>query len=231
MAQKENIIPSGNDKKINIIDSLRKFIECTKSPITKELLEKNEKYIYFLYAYAEQTMKIYMDNYNKKAYIIPRRNLLYIKKFFIKNNIGEYKYKNLSLYDIHSEKIFIFLIIYSFIIFVEVIKCKDKNSNRINENNKKLKLLNHLLFKYIHIVGNFYSSKVFEEEHLEIFFKFLIILSTSSTSSKPANKNDNIANTIFLVQCIKGIKMIFNKIYLSKNVYNEKQEQLMNNIF
>ena len=203
MAQKENIIPSGNDKKINIIDSLRKFIECTKSPSTKELLEKNEKYIYFLYAYAEQTMKIYMDNYNKKAYIIPRRNLLYIKKIFIKNNIGEYKYKNLSLYNILREKIFIFLIIYSFIIFVEVIKCKNKNNNRMNENNKKLKLLNHLLFKYIHIVGNFYSSKMFEEEHLEIFFKFLIILSTSSTSSKPANKNDNIANTIFLVQCIK----------------------------
>ena len=230
MSQKENILISGNDKKINMIDAFKKFLECT-DPNIKDLFIKNERYIYFLYAYAENTMKLYMNNYNRKAYIIPRRNILYIKKLFIKNNIGDYKYKNEELYNVHKEKIFMFMIIYSFIIFLEVLKCKSKINNKVIENNnKKLKLLNYLLFIFIHIVGNFYSSKIIDEKHLETIFKFLIILSTSISSSKPANKNDNIVNIMFLVQCVKAMKILFNKIYLTKNEFNEKQEQLMNNI-
>ena len=44
------------------------------------------------------------------------------------------------------------------------------------------------------------------------------------------NLNDNITNSMFLVQSIKMIKIIFNKIYQKNNEFNEKQEELFNNI-
>ena len=226
MEQKETV----NDKKINMIDAIEKFLDYTQDRNIKEIYNKNEKYIHFLYAYAERIIKKYMDNYYKKAYILTRRNILYINKLFNKHKLGEYKYKNGAIHDNLREKIFIFTIFYSFFIFLEVIKCKSKNNTKINENNKKLQILNQLIFKYMHIVGNFYSTKIIDEEHLETFFKFLIILSTSSSNTKPGNVNDNINNAMFLVQSIKALKMIFNKIYLTKNEFNEKQEQLMNNI-
>ena len=215
---------------INIIEVFEKFLENISGDNIIELYKKIRKYIHFLYCYADKIMKRYINNYNIKAYLKVRRNLLYIIKLFIKSKIGEYKYKHSTIYNIHTEKVFIFMLFFLFHIFIRVIECKSKINKEEKENNNKLKLLNELLSKFMYTVGNFYSTYIFKEEHLETFFKFLIILSTTISNVKPSNKNDNINNLMFLVQCIKAMKIIFNKIYSTQKEFNEKNEQLMNNI-
>ena len=42
--------------------------------------------------------------------------------------------------------------------------------------------------------------------------------------------NDKIINMMFLAQDVKIIKIIYKKIYNSRNQFNEKQKQIMNNI-
>ena len=225
-----NKAPSNDKKTINIIEKFKKFIEYSETDNIEKLIVNNEKYFNFLYAYTENLVRLYMDNYNKKVFRTKRRNILFLKRLFIKNDIRKYNYKNSSQYIAISDKIFIFCSNLVFIIFLEVIKCKSKINKNHNENNKKLHLFNVLLNKFIYIVANFYSTQFIEEKHLEIFLKLLLILSIATNNIEPAKKNNNIANTMFLVQCIKTIKIIFNKINNSNNKFDEKQKSLMKNI-
>ena len=225
-----NKAPSNDKKTINIIEKFKKFIEYSETENIEKLILNNEKYFNFLYAYTENLVRLYMKNYNKKIFITKRRNILFLKRLFIKNDIRKYNYKNSSQYIAINDKIFIFSSCLVFIIFLEVLKCKSKNNKSNDENNKQLHLFNVLLNKFIYIVANFYSTQFIEEKHLEIFLKLLIILSIANNNSEPAKKNNNITNTIFLVQCINTIKIIFNKINNSKSDFTEKQKSLMKNI-
>ena len=225
-----NKAPSNDKNTINIIEKFKQFIEHSETENIEKLIVNNEKYFNFLYAYTENLVRLYMENYNKKIFTTKRRNILYLKRIFIKYDINKFKYKNSSQYIEIRDKIFIFSSYLVFIIFLEVLKCKSKINKNNTENNKKLHLFNVLLNKFIYIVANFYSTQFIEEKHLEIFLKLLIILSIANNNVEPAKKNNNIANTMFLVQCIKAIKIIFNKIYNSKNEFNEKQKSLMKNI-
>ena len=198
MEQKETV----NDKKINMIDAIEKFLDYTQDRNIKEIYNKNEKYIHFLYAYAERIIKKYADevkvntgNYIAVGFVLDTSEFEEKDPIYFTITLSDRDAKK-AIHDNLREKIFIFTIFYSFFIFLEVIKCKSKNNTKINENNKKLQILNQLIFKYMHIVGNFYSTKIIDEEHLEIFFKFLIILSTSSSNTKPGNVND-----ILIMQC------------------------------
>ena len=76
-----------NERRINIIDALKQFQAQIKIEKIQELYSKKEKYLYFLYAYADKHIKIYLQNYNKKAYLLKRRNLLYLKKIFHQKQI------------------------------------------------------------------------------------------------------------------------------------------------
>lgn len=217
--------------KKNMIEAFQKYVRNSGINNFKELFSKNEKYINFLYAYATKHIHLYLYDYNKKSYIIRRRNLLYLKKLFIKNNLGEYKYKNEVKYEAFGDLIFMLINLFSYIILIEVLKNKSrKNNNELDKNYKELDLLNELLSNFIHIVFHFYSIQMMKDENLEVFFKFLIYLSIASNNAEPPNQNDNIVNSMFLVQSIKAIKMIFNKIYQSKNEFNEIQKKIMNNI-
>jgi len=217
--------------KKNMIEAFQKYVLNSRINNFKELYSKNEKYINFLYAYATKHIHLYLYEYNKKSYIIRRRNLLYLKKLFIKNNLGEYKYKNEVKYEAFGDLIFMLINLFSYIILIEVLKNKSrKNNNELDKNYKELDLLNKLLSNFIHIVLHFYSIQMMKDENLEVFFKFLIYLSIASNNAEPPNQNDNIVNSMFLVQSIKAIKMIFNKIYQSKNEFNEIQKKIMNNI-
>ena len=80
-----NKINFENEKRINIIDAFKKFQAQTGIQKIQELYSKNEKYLYFLYAYAEKHIKLYLQNYNKRVYLLKKRKILYIKKFFIRN--------------------------------------------------------------------------------------------------------------------------------------------------
>ena len=217
--------------KKNMIEAFQKYVRNSGINNFKELFTMNEKYINFLFAYATKHIHLYLYDYNKKSYIIRRRNLLYLKKLFIKNNLGKYKYKNEVKYEAIGDLIFMLINLFSYIILIEVLKNKSrKNNNELDKNYKELDLLNELLSNFIHIVFHFYSIEMMKEENLEVFFKFLIYLSIANNNAEPPNQNDNIVNSMFLVQSIKAIKMIFNKIYQSKNEFNEIQKKIMNNI-
>ena len=217
--------------KKNMIEAFQKYVRNSGINNFKELFSKNEKYINFLYAYATKHIHLYLYDYNKKSYIIRRRNLLYLKKLFIKNNLGKYKYKNEVKYEAFGDLIFMLINLFSYIILIEVLKNKSrKNNNELDKNYKELDLLNKLLSNFIHIVLHFYSIQMMKDENLEVVFKFLIYLSIANNNAEPPNQNDNIVNSMFLVQSIKAIKMIFNKIYQSKNEFNEIQKKIMNNI-
>ena len=171
-------------------------------------------------------MKAYLQNYNKRTYLLRRRNLLYLKKFFIKNEFGVYRYKHFSNLNSNGDKAFIFFLIFAFTIYLELLKYKSESTNK----NKEINLLNNLLSNFLYIIGSFYSVQMINEEHLEAIIKFLLILSISSKNNEAPNLNDNIDNIMFLVAMIKIIKIIFNKIYQSKKEFNDKQKEFMNHL-
>ena len=208
----------GRESKINIINAFKKFLAQTRIQNIQDLYSKNGKYFYFFFSYAEKHMKAYLQNYNKNAYLSRRRNLLYLKKFFVKNEFDAYKYKNFANLKSNGDKAFIFILIFAFVIYLELLKYKSE----ITDKNKEMNLLNNLLSNFLYIIGNYYSAQMINEEHLEAIFKFLLILSISSKNNEAPNMNDNIENMMFLVQAIKIIKIIFNKIYQSKKELNAK---------
>ena len=216
--------------RINIIDAIKKFQAVTGIQTTQECYSKLDKYYYFLYAYAERHIKIYLQNYNKKLFLSKRRDVLYIKKFFIKNKFGAYKYKNLANFKEMDDIVFISIIIFDFIFYLEVLKLKSENSTNNKDRYKKLDSINNLLLNFLHLAGNFYSAKIIKDEHLEAILKFLIILSISSKNNEVPNMNDNLTNMMFFVQSIKIVKIVFDKIYKSQNGFNEKQKEILNNI-
>ena len=212
---------------INIIEPLKNFLDNSGISEMKELYSKSEKYSYFIYAFAKKIITFYMSSYNKKIHILHRRKLLFLIKSFINKNIRN-KYKLSSEVNKISDILFLFIIEFSFIIYKNVITCKD--SKEIKAKYQKLNLYNKLFSKFIFIVGSFYLSGIIKENQLEAFLQFLIILSLGMNSNEAPNSNDNIINVMFLVQSIKLIKKIFNKISKIQKTFTKEQETLMNNI-
>ena len=217
-----NQIDKPEEKKISIINVFKTFMNNSNFKIMQELFSKNEKYLYYLYAYTEQHLKLLLNQY-KNIYSVKKRNFLYLKKLFLKTEIGscQHKFKNGE-----SNITIIFTFIFAFIIFLEVIKCKKEK----NVSTKQLDLFNHLFSHFLHIEGYLYSIQIIKEDHLEALLKFVIILSMANNNSKVPNMNDNITNMMFLVQSIKIIKLIFNKLFQSKQQLKERQKELMKNI-
>ena len=150
--------------KKNMIEAFQKYVRNSGINNFKELFTMNEKYINFLFAYATKHIHLYLYDYNKKSYIIRRRNLLYLKKLFIKNNLGKYKYKNEVKYEEIGDLIFMLINLFSYIILIEVLKNKKKkNNNELDKNYKELDLLNELLSNFIHIVFHFYSIQMIKD--------------------------------------------------------------------
>ena len=217
--------------KYNMVETFQKYVTNSGINNFRKIYSRNEKYIFFLYAYATKHIHLYLYNRDKKSYIIRRRNLLYLKKLFIKNSIGKYKYKYKVKYEAIGDLLFLLINIFSYTILIEVLKNKSrKNNNELDKIYKELDLLNKLLSNFIYIVFHFYSIQMITDDNLEVFFKFLIYLSIASNNIEPPNQNDNIVNSMFLMQCIKAIKIIFNKIYQSKKEFSEIQKKIMNNI-
>ena len=213
--------------KYNMVETFKKYVTNSGINNFREIYSRNQKYIFFLYAYATKHIHLYLYNQDKKSYIIRRRNLLYLKKLFIKNNLGEYKDKYKVKYEAIEDLVFLLINLFSYTILIEVLKNKSrKNNNELDKIYKELDLLNKLLSNFIYIVFHFYSIQMITDDNLEVFFKFLIYLSIASNNTEPPNQNDNIVNSMFLVQCIKAIKIIFNKIYQSKKEFSEIQKKL-----
>ena len=188
----------------------------------------NDKIIHYLISFAIKILNIYFDKKIKKNYLLIKRYLIYIKKCFMKYDIRVNTYKNIFKNDNINNIIFAFSTIFVYVIFLEEIECKNK-SNKNSNINQKLNMLNEILSNFIYSVSTFYFYKIIDENKLESFIKCLITLSISH-NNKPNKNNNNISNPMFLVNSIKMIKVIFNKIFQTKNDINEKQKNLMNNI-
>ena len=188
----------------------------------------NKKYPFF-YKYFKKLIELYINNrINSKTNFKKRqRNINYIIKYFFCKTIGKNNNKISSKTGHLSNRIFIHFFIFFYSLFKEVRTCK--NSEKcLNKKNQMLFLSNELLSKILIIFGILYYNKIIEDDKFEIFLKFLIILSISK--KEIVNKNDNLANTMFLKECINIIKKVYQKIYEAQNEYTEKQEKIINNI-
>ena len=212
----ENNIKKGDNIKINIDSKMMNIFQQMTSLINNlEGLRNNinDKSLYYLISFAEKVLKIYLDKNKNKNFILVKRYLNYIKKFFLKYDIGMHKYKYSKNNNINN-MIFAFSVIFSYIIFLEVIEYKNESKKSLNVY-QKLIIINEILSYYIYNVANFYSIHLIDEKQLELFVKCLITLSISSNNEIGKN-NDNIYNPMFLVISIKLLKIIFHKLFQKK---------------
>jgi len=212
-----------NKKECNTFIKILQMIEMPNS----DLSISNKIFPYF-YRYCKKIIELYINNRinskrNDKKW---QRNINYIIKYFYNKAIEKNndkissKERNLSNTIIHF-----FIFFYS--LFKEVRTYKS-NEKYIHKKNRMLFELNHLLSKMIIIFGKLYCDKIIEDDKFEYFLKFLTILSIFKKDI--VNKNDNLANTMFLKECINIIKKVYQKIYEFQNEYTEKQEKIINNI-
>ena len=193
-----------------------------------EISIANKKYPFF-YKYFKKLIELYINNrINSKTNFKKRqRNINYIIKYFFCKTFGKNNNKIASKTRHLSNRIFIHFFIFFYSLFIEVRTCKTFDKY-LNKKNQKLFISNELLSKIVIIFGILYYNKIIEDDNFEIFLKFLIILSISK--KEIVNKNDNLANTMFLKECINIIKKVYQKIYETQNEYTEKQEKIINNI-
>ena len=183
----------------------------------------------FFYKYFKKLIELYINNRinSKKNFKKRQRNINYIIKYFFYKTIGKNNNKIPSKTGHLSNRIFIHFFIFFYSLSKEVRICKT-SEKYLNKKNQMLFSSNELLSKIVIIFGILYYNKIIEDDNFEIFLKFLIILSISK--KEIVNKNDNLANTMFLKECINIIKKVYQKIYEAQNEYTEKQEKIINNI-
>ena len=229
MEQNENNEENPNNN-LYLNDIIKKFLSISELSENDKIIINKVKPILFLYF--KRIIELYINNIDDKTIKIikkPKRKFNYIIKLFINNIIGKHKYINLSNQEDFSNKIFIFLIIFCFIIFREV--CIYKSDVKYKDiKDLVLEKLDILLSKILIFISKLYTDKIIVENNLELSLKLLITLSISLKTNEEPNKNDKIVNMMFFKECINTIKIVFTKIYESQKKYTENQEKLLNNI-
>ena len=222
--KKDDIININLDLKImNIINNMKKLINNWEE-VRKGL---NDKLIFYLISFSEKILKIYMDKNNKKKFILLKRYFRYIKNCFVKFDLGKNEYKYLYNSNINNV-VLIFSVVFTFNILLEMNERNNKIKNTLNDN-QKLKSLNELLSIFIYNISYFYSIQLINEEKLESYIKCLITLS-KSINNKVDKNNDNIQNSIFLINGVKLFKIIVYKLLKTNKDLNVQQKKFMSNI-
>ena len=219
----ENVGNNKDNSNKNKYSYLKKFLEMVGIPNDIKLI-LNEIKPYFS-IYCKKIYELYKYICIKKI----KRNINFIIKYFLNKDIGKNRFFFLSNNKNSLDIRFILLIIFCFKIFNEVIICKNKEKN-LHKKYFLLIKLNDLLSSILIIIGKFYYDRIIDEDKFEMLLKFLIILSISQKINEVPNKNERIANMMFFKECIYIIKIVFNKIFETKNEFSEKQENLINNI-
>lgn len=219
-----------NDKNEKIKDDFLKLLQMI-GIANNDISTANKIYPNF-YKYCQKLIELHLKNsQNSKIYAKKRqKNFNYIIKYFLNKAIGKNNNKITLKAGYFPNTIFIHFLIFYYSIFIKVSFYKFSKHYK-NIKNHMLFELNELLSRMVVIFGKLYCDKIIDDDKFEIFLRLLIILSITSKKEKEnENKIDNIANTMFLKECINIIKKVYQKIYETQNKFTEKQEKVINNI-
>ena len=226
MAEKQNESKYLRDKKIS--HEMPFSEETTEDLIFTKLIYSKISFL-FQSKFSYKIIEFYLDELKNKTKIkirnkIRMRNVSYLGKF-LKNN-KEIKIKN--IFQTEEQRI----ISQFFILFVKNIMLlisKYKNE-KTKENFIKIIYLYNLFTIILNEIGISYISGAIKDDYFELLIKNIL----SFSFEKSLNTKDNHINDwlykIFFNECISIIKIIFNKIYLIKKNYSQKQKEIIRNI-
>ena len=176
--------------------------------------------------YSKKIIDLYIIN--RKKYKKEFRKFHYLIKY-ISNSINRKK-KIIISNSFENDKRFILLIIFSFELFDKLYQIRIKSDYR-DIKNLKIAKVNKLLSSILLVIVRFYTEKWVDEKKLELFLKFLIILSITSQVNLIPNKNGTIVNIMPLLECINIIKNIFKKKLEFQNEFTENEKKIIINVF
>ena len=224
-------IDNNESKDFALFNIIQKFLSLTK-PSEKIIISIHRiKPIFAIYC--KNIISLYLNDnneFNIKFNKLRKRNIDFIiKKYINENNIENHRFIIKSKNEESLNLLFIKNLLFCFSIFREV--CKYKNSDfNLNKKHRLLFKLDNILSSFSAIICKFYTDNYFDNNQLEIFLKFLVILSISFKRDDEPNKNDRIVNIMFFKECIKNLQLVYHKIYEFKKDINMEQENIFNNI-
>ena len=159
--------------------------------------------------------------------IIKRKRISYLLKIFndIKETKNIIKYKESMIQNKQIINHFFIIICFSF--YLKVISFKENN------NKKGIILLYNLMNKIFSLFGKLYLEGIIEINYFELILKLLLIFVVKKSLinlDEDLNKENEIYHLIFFKVCILLIKNVFDKILLIQKNFNEKENELINNI-
>ena len=209
--------------KLNV-NNIQELTKENKESISKKFLYINK--IMNLYIKEKENLK---SKLNKKHIInrLKRKRVEFILKIYNNNKGINYNIKYKKITDYEKKTINNYFIIFCFCFFSKVISLKQAN------NKKNIIHLYHLMNQIFCFIGKLFLDEVIEINYFELIVKLLLtfVIKKSIESLKDdINKNNEIYHLIFFKTCIILIKDVFDKIFISKKKYNEKENDLINNI-
>ena len=221
------------EKSKSIENQESKNEETFKEENTKDLIYNkliySEKLILFQTKFIDKIIEIYFhqckitseDKITKK--LIMRNISFFIK--FLKHN-KELKLKTINIKEIHKI-ISQLLILFNKNIWILITKYKKEKTK---ESFHKIDNLNKLLKIILNVIGTSYISGLIDDEYFELIIKNTLIFSSENLSDEIDKRINSLSNMIFFIECIKIIKIVFNKIYLIQKKYSERQKEIIKNI-
>ena len=152
------------------------------------------------------------------------RNISFFIKFLKHNK--ELKLKTINIKEIHKI-VSQFLILFNKNIWILITKYKKEKTKECFH---KIDNLNKLLKIILNVIGTSYISGLIDDEYFELIIKNTLIFSSENLSDEIDKRINSLSNMIFFIECIKIIKIVFNKIFLIQKKYSERQKEIIKNI-
>ena len=226
-------------KEIDISKQVEIFIELIpklKVNNIQELTKTNKESISKKFFYINKIMNLYIkEKENLKSKSIKKIIINRLKRKRVEFLLNIYnnckginyniKYKKVTAFE--KKTINNYFVIFCFYFFSKVIYLKQGN------NKKNIIQIYHLMNYIFCFIGKLFLDEVIDINYFELIIKLLltfVIKKSIESLKEDINKNNEIYNLIFFKSCVNLIKEVFNKIFVSKKKYAEKESELINNI-
>ena len=226
MAEKQNESKCLEDKKIS--HEMPFSEETTEDLIFTKLIYSKISFL-FQSKFSFKIIEFCLDELKNKTKITIRnkirmRNVSYLGKF-LKNN-REIKIKN--IFQTEEQRIISqFFILFAKNIMILISKYKNEKTK---ENFIKIIYLYNLFTIILNEIGISYISGAIKDDYFELLIKNILCFSFEKSVYTKDNYINDWLYKIFFNECISIIKIIFNKIYLIKKNYSQKQKEIIRNI-